>query len=192
MAKLFASFTLCLPFCFLVLQAVQNNLGADPAKEIVHSLGDYSLWLLMLIMLATPLQRVVRISLLIRYRRPLGVAMYSYALLHLFFYVTSYLGWQWSELLEDLAKRPYIIIGMLAFLLATPLAITSNNFFMKKLGKKWKELHRLVYILVILVLIHLVWQVKVDFTEIVLYTIFFLLMFLLRDKRIQKMISNWL
>jgi sulfoxide reductase heme-binding subunit YedZ len=172
-----------------VVLAFNNDLGADPAKFLVHSLGDYALWFLMLVILATPLRMIFRFHYLVRIRRSIGVAMFIYALLHLLAYITSYLGWKIEELLKDLSERPYIIVGMVAFLIALPLAITSNSYFVRILGVKWRGLHKFIYLMVLLVMVHIIWQVKVDYTEAILYSLYFVILMALRVKMLQNLLS---
>lgn len=162
-----------------------NKLGADPAKELVHSTGEHALWLLMLIMLARPMQVYLKRRELMLIRRPLGVACFIYLLMHLIFYIATYLGFSMAALLEDLVKRPYIVAGSLAFILALIMAVTSNTFSVKRLGARWQQLHRSIYTMVVLVCVHIIWQVKFDYEEVVVYSIFFLIMFLLRVPSVQ-------
>ncbi|HSG61098.1 MAG TPA: ferric reductase-like transmembrane domain-containing protein, partial [Pseudomonadales bacterium] len=131
-----------------------NSLGADPAKELVHSTGEFALWLLMLVMLARPLQQWFKRRELMSIRRALGVASFIYLVMHVCLYVAMYLGFSMAALLEDLIKRPYIIVGSLAFLLSLMMALTSNTYAVRTLGRKWQKLHRSIYAMVVLVCIH--------------------------------------
>jgi methionine sulfoxide reductase heme-binding subunit len=176
---------LALPFAYLLGLGVMNKLGADPAKELVHSTGEYALWLLMLVMLARPLQFYLKRRELMLIRRPLGVACFVYLLLHLVLYVSTYLGFSMEAWLEDVVKRPYIIAGSLAFILALIMAVTSNSFSVKRLGARWQQLHRTIYIMVVLVCVHIIWQVKFDYGEVIAYSVFFLIMLLLRISTIR-------
>jgi len=176
---------LALPFVYLSINTLLQRWGADPAKEIVHLSGEFVVWLLMLILLATPLARITRASWLIRARRAMGVAMFIYGIIHLMLYLSAYIGWDAAALAEDIVDRPYIIVGALALLLAMPLALTSNDYSVKKLGKHWNILHRFIYGIAPLVVLHILMQVKVDFSEAILYGLYFFMMFVLRYKPLQ-------
>lgn len=169
---------------------VLGQLGADPAKELVHSTGEYALWLLMLVILASPLQMFVRRRELMQIRRPLGVAVFVYLVLHLTLYIVTYLGLSVDALVEDLVERPYIIVGSLAFLLAVPMVVTSNNASVRQLGRAWGRLHKAIYPMVILACTHIIWQVKFDYGQAVLYSTFFIAMLLLRVPQIKAKLIN--
>lgn len=171
---------LSLPFLYLLGMGMTNSLGADPAKELVHSTGEFALWLLMFVMLARPLQQWFKRRELMSIRRALGVASFIYLVMHVCLYVAMYLGFSMAALLEDLIKRPYIIVGSLAFLLSLMMALTSNTYAVRTLGRKWQKLHRSIYAMVVLVCIHIIWQVKFDYAEAVFYSVFFLVMLLMR------------
>ncbi len=176
---------LAIPFVYLLTLGLLDRLGADPAKELVHSTGEYALWLLMLVMLASPLQFIVRRRELMQIRRPLGVAVFVYMVLHLMLYVVTYLGFSVEALIEDLVERPYIIVGSLAFLVALPMAVTSNSLSVRKMGRSWGRLHKAIYPMSILICIHIIWQVKFDYGQAFLYSAFFVAMLLLRIPQIR-------
>lgn len=176
----------CLPLCLLAWGFYQVQFagdilyyGAEPGKEIVHQMGQWSLGFLILVLAVTPLKRAKLVSLL-PVRRRLGLAVFVYALLHLIMYVLLLLGLEFSELAADIEKRPYILVGFLALLLLIPLAVTSTKNWQRKLGKQWKVLHRLIYLVALLVLLHLWWQVKAGFGLAFFTSILMLLIFLLR------------
>lgn len=171
---------LAIPGIYLGVLAVLGMLGADPAKTLVHSTGEYGLWLLMLVMLARPLARFAGRRELMLVRRALGVACFVYASLHLLLYIATYLGFSLQGLAEDLYKRPYIIVGSLAFLAALVMAVTSNNYSVRKLGRRWGKIHRSIYGMAVLVCTHIIWQVKFDYGEAVMYSAFFVVMHLIR------------
>lgn len=144
-------------------------LGADPVAEIEHRLGLWALRLLLLTLAITPLRQLTGWSVLVRFRRMLGLYTFAYASLHLAAYAVLDLRGNWPLLLEDIAKRPYITVGFLAWLLLVPLAITSTRGWMLRLGRRWARLHRLVYVVALLAVLHFWWLVKSDLREPALY-----------------------
>lgn len=164
-----------LPFIFILLgifwhgSTFQLELGADPQKYIVHKMGLWTLKFLIITLAITPFRKWLHQPVLIQFRRMLGLFAMFYASMHLLSYYLLYLQSDLGNVAEDIVKRPYITIGFLAFLLLIPLAVTSTNKMMKRLGKKWLKLHRLIYIIVILGAIHFTWQVKSDLNEPLAY-----------------------
>lgn len=137
-----------------------DQLGADPVKSLEHTLGLWALRFLIVGLAITPLRRLGGPNL-VRYRRAIGLVAFFYVCLHLAVYVSFDLGFNFTAVWKDIVKRPYITIGMLAFVLLIPLAITSNNAMVKRLGAQaWQKLHRLVYAAALLGAIHFVWLVK--------------------------------
>ena len=137
-----------------------DQLGADPVKSLEHTLGLWALRFLIAGLAITPLRRLGGPNL-VRYRRAVGLLAFFYVCLHLAVYVSFDLGFNFAAVWKDIVKRPYITIGMLAFVLLIPLAITSNNAMVKRLGAQaWQKLHRLVYAAALLGAIHFVWLVK--------------------------------
>lgn len=140
--------------------------GSNPIKEAEHYLGRWTLGMLMVTLAITPARRILGWNWLSRYRRMLGVTAFFYALTHLLVYFVLDIELSWSEMLEDVAKRWYVTIGMLAFLLLVPLAITSTAGMVKRLGgKRWAKLHKLIYVVVILGTIHFAMAQKKDITD---------------------------
>lgn len=167
--KLFV-FPLCLsPLAWRIYLVQQNALGPDPGNIMVRDLGELALQFLCLTLAVTPARRITRINQLIRFRRMLGLFTLFYAVLHMLAYVAFMLGWQWSTLVEDFYQRPYILIGTLALILLLILGVTSTKGMMRKLGKSWVKLHRLVYLAGVLVIIHFLWLIKSDYEEPVAY-----------------------
>ena len=146
-----------------------NVLGADPVAEIEHRLGLWALRLLLLTLAITPLRQLTGLTVLLRFRRMPGLYAFAYASLHLLAYVVLDLRGYWPLLLEDIAKRPYITVGFLAWLLLVPLAMTSTQGWMRRLGRRWVRLHRLVYAIAVLAVLHFWWLVKADLREPALY-----------------------
>jgi sulfoxide reductase heme-binding subunit YedZ len=148
------------PAGFYFYWAVTNQLGADPLKALEHQLGIWALQLLIATLLVTPIRDLSNINL-IKYRRAIGLLAFFYTCLHLTTYLWLDQQWGWAAILKDITKRPYIIIGMLAFLGLVPLALTSNNISIRKLGAAgWKKLHKLVYLIAIFGAVHYLLLVK--------------------------------
>ncbi len=149
-----------LPVAWMVYLALENRLGADPVKALEHELGEIALQLLIASLMVTPLLRLTRINLM-RFRRWLGLMAFYYAALHFAVYLVLDLQLQWTQILGDLTKRPYIIIGTLALVLMIPLAMTSNDWALRKMGgTRWRNWHKLVFPAAILAALHYVWLVK--------------------------------
>lgn len=160
--------------------AVSNQLGADPLQVLERQLGKWALQLLILTLLVTPLRKWTGISLL-KFRRAFGLLAFCYVCLHLLTWVVLDKQFYWPEILSDLYKRPYIIIGMTAFLALIPLAITSNNRSIRALGAaRWKNLHRLSYVAIILGAVHYLLLVKAWPPEPILYVAGAILLVLIR------------
>jgi sulfoxide reductase heme-binding subunit YedZ len=145
------------------------SLGADPVKEIEHECGKTALNLLLLTLAVTPVKNLLGLSQLVRLRRMLGLFAFFYVVVHFSVYLVLDLELNWSTLGADIAKRPYITIGFTALLLLIPLAATSTNGMMRRLGRRWAQLHRLVYVIAILGVWHFYWQVKRDVREPLIY-----------------------
>jgi sulfoxide reductase heme-binding subunit YedZ len=160
------------PFALAVLRALEfrgMSLGADPVQELLNVFGKTALNLLLLTLCVTPIRRSTGINRLISFRRLLGLFGFFYAVLHFTTYLWLDLGFAWDHVFEDIAKRPYITIGFTALVLLLPLAATSTNRMQRTLGRNWVKLHRLVYVIAILGVVHFWWQVKRDISEPLLY-----------------------
>ena len=167
-----AFFVLCFsPFIWIVANALFGDLGANPVETVTHQTGDWALRILLLTLLITPLKNWTGNAQFIRFRRMAGLFVYFYASAHFMIWFLADHGLDPYSMFEDVIKRPYITLGFIAFVLLTPLAITSNNRMIRMLGKKWKLLHKLVYLITILVVAHYLWLVKADLFEPMLYAI---------------------
>jgi sulfoxide reductase heme-binding subunit YedZ len=168
-------FCACLaPFALLVLRANEIgglDLGADPKAEVLKTLGMTGLNLLMLTLCVTPIRRATGLNRLVTLRRMLGLFSFFYLCLHFLTYIGLYIQFDWSMLLEDIGKRPYITVGFTALMLMVPLAVTSTNGFQRRLGRRWVKLHRLVYVIAVLAVVHYWWQVKLDVSDPLLYVV---------------------
>lgn len=178
----------CLPAIWLFWGALGGGLGVDPVKAIEHSLGLSALQLLMASLCITPL-RWIGLNLL-RYRRALGVMAFAYASLHLLTWVVLDMGLRWGEMGDDLVKRPYIIIGMAGYLALIPLALTSTDGAIRRLGRRWGRLHRLSYLAVVAGALHFLILVKSWPPEPIIYAILVALLLLSRVVKSGKMNIN--
>jgi len=166
-------FLACLvPFGMLVSGMVSNSLGPDPADHLMHVTGEWVMRFLVLVLLATPLARHGW-PRLARYRRMLGLYVWFYATLHLLVFAQVFIGWSGALLIDELVDRPYVLVGFLAWLILVPLGITSARAIRKKMGKHWRQLHRLTYIVVILGWLHLLWLSRSDVGDAVVYGVIF-------------------
>lgn len=177
--RVLAHLLLCLPFIWLVVSGAINTLDPDPGKTLVHGLGKWGLRLLLLTLAITPLQRFTAVQWL-PLRRTIGLYALTYAVLHLLAYIFFYLGVDFSRLAQELVKRPYIVVGALALLILMALGATSNRAAQRKLGRRWKLLHRCIYLAVIAVLVHALWQLKAGVGDVPLYALVFAVLMLLR------------
>nr|WP_245156524.1 protein-methionine-sulfoxide reductase heme-binding subunit MsrQ [Lysobacter solisilvae] len=146
-----------------------GGLGADPVAEIEHRLGLWALRLLMITLAITPLRQLTGQAVLVTFRRMLGLYAFFYATLHLTAYLVLDLRGYWAQIFEEIAKRPYITVGFLAWLLLVPLAATSTTAAIRRLGRNWARLHKLVYAIGVLAVLHFWWLVKSDIREPALY-----------------------
>ena len=168
-------FLLCLlPLAWLVYGAVANQLGANPAEALIRGLGDWALRFLCIALAVTPVRIHTRTPQLARYRRMLGLFVAFYASLHLVAYAWLDMGLDVADIGRDILKRPFILVGFTAWLLLVPLALTSTNGMVRRLGgKAWRALHRLVYLVAPLALLHFFWMRagKNDFAEVAVYAV---------------------
>lgn len=165
--------TACLlPALWLVYAAVAQRLGANPAEALIRSTGDWTLRMLCGVLAVTPLRVSLRLPALLRLRRMLGLYVYFYAALHLLCYAGFDRGLDFTDITRDIAKRPFILVGFTAFLLLTPLALTSWNQAVRWLGgRRWQALHRLVYAVAVLAVLHFFWMRagKHNYAEVQIY-----------------------
>jgi methionine sulfoxide reductase heme-binding subunit len=156
-------FLACLvPLALLVWRGFHAGLGANPIEAITHSTGDWTLIFLLVTLSITPLRKITRQYWLISWRRMLGLYAFFYGTLHLMTYVWLDKFFDVHEMLKDIAKRKFITAGMTAFVLMIPLAVTSTKWAIRKLGKRWQMLHRLIYFSAAAGVIHYIWLVKAD------------------------------
>lgn len=151
------------PLLWLAWRGFNNDLGANPIDKLIRELGVWGLRLLIVGLAITPAARLLRQPRLIRFRRTIGLFAFAYVLLHLTNYVVTDQWFDWAAIGKDILKRPFITVGMAAFVLLVPLAVTSTNWALRKLGPvRWRKLHRLTYVIVPLGVIHYLMLVKAD------------------------------
>lgn len=168
------------PIAYLTLGIINEDLGANPVETLEHTTGTWALIVLLLSLSMTPIRLMTKQAWVIQLRRLLGLWMFAYACLHVVSYVWLDFALLWDEMWLDIIEHPRIWLGLIAFLLAIPLAITSNSFMMKRLKTKWKTLHQLVYPLAILAVLHFLWLVKKDLSEPLYYAIALCVLFGIR------------
>jgi len=175
-------------------QAWADVLGPDPGKVLVDRLGLGTLILLLITLSMTPMQKLTGWAGWVAVRRQLGLWCFAFVVLHLSGYLAFILGFDWSQLGVELRKRPYIIVGALGFLCLLALAMTSNRYSQRRLGVRWKKLHRLVYVILGLGLLHMLWIVRADLKEWAIYASIGALLLVLRlppvARRIPRLITK--
>ncbi len=166
-----ATFVVCLaPLGLLIWRGFTGGLTANPIEFITHTTGWWTLAFLMITLAVTPLRRLLDMPWLLRLRRMLGLYVFFYASLHFLTWLVVDQFFDWQAIVKDIAKRPYITVGFSAFLLLLPLAATSTNAMVRRLGAaRWQSLHRLVYVIAILGVVHFWWLVKKDIREPALF-----------------------
>lgn len=158
------------PLLWLAWRGFNNDLGANPIDKLIRELGVWGLRLLIVGLAITPAARLMRQPRLIRFRRTIGLFAFAYVLLHLTNYVVTDQWFDWAAIGKDILKRPFITVGMAAFVLLVPLAVTSTNWALRKLGPvRWRKLHRLTYLIVPLGVVHYYMLVKADHQPPLIY-----------------------
>lgn len=159
------------PLALLLNSALNNQLGADPAKTIVDELGTWAMNFLWITLAITPARRVIGWRKPLLFRRMMGLYAFFYAALHLLAVATFILGWRADLIVREVSERPYVIAGFAGFLLLIPLAITSTSGWQARLGRRWRTLHMLVFPAALLVLLHFIWLIRASYAEATFYTI---------------------
>jgi methionine sulfoxide reductase heme-binding subunit len=182
-ARVLLHFACSIPFAWLVYLAVEGGLGPDPAESIMHTTGEWTLRLLALSLLISPLKQWLRSPWMHKLRRPAGLWAFFYSVLHLMTFAHFFIGWTPAILLEELVERPYITVGFLAFLLLLPMAVTSTRGMQRRLKRNWVKLHTLVYPAALLACIHLWWLSRSDVGEALVYIVVVVGLLSLRVRR---------
>ena len=179
-----AVIALCLlPFIWIVYAAAGGHLGPDPAEALMHATGEWSLRLLALCLLVSPLRAWTGWSAVMKQRRTLGLFAYFYGCIHFVSFLQFYIGWDAARLGEELAERPYITLGFIAWILMLPLAVTSTRRMQRRLRGNWARLHRLVYPAAVFACLHLLWQARSDVGEALFYLAIFAVLLAWRIRR---------
>ena len=165
-----------LPLAWLVFALLTDRLGANPIEALTRETGEWTLRLLLITLCMTPLRRYMGWSWPLRVRRMLGLFVFFYACVHLSTYLWLDQFFDWGEIGRDILKRPFITVGMLAFVLLIPLAVTSTRAMQKRLGRNWAKLHQLVYVIPALGVLHFWWLVKADVRTPLVYALLLVLL----------------
>lgn len=174
-------FLSCLiPFGLLLQGVLEADLGANPLERVTDVTGQWGLRFLLLTMAVTPLRRLTGWRCLLRFRRMLGLFAFFYLTLHFLTWVWLDQELSWGNVLADIVKRPYVTVGFTAWLLLLPLAATSTRGMMRRLGRNWQRLHRAVYAIGVLGVLHYIWLVKADLLEPLIYAGLLVLLLLVR------------
>jgi len=183
------TFVLCLlPLLVAVYAVSQNQLGANPVESLLHLTGEWGLRLLLITLIVSPLQFLFKWSWVARLRRMLGLFAFFYAFLHMLIWLVLEQGMEWQVVWQEVLEKKFILLGFVALIGLVPLAVTSNRFSVRKLGKRWKPLHRLAYPITLLAVVHFLWQVKAnDIIEPVIYLAVLMALLLWRFVRLLKM-----
>ncbi len=171
-----------IPFLTIVYKIFFNQLGPEPVKEITHLTGEWSLIFICLTLSMSPLKRLTNLTIWINFRRMLGLFIFFYATLHMLTYVVIDYRLDFSSISKDILTKKFIFAGFAAWLLMLPLALTSSKRAVIFLKEKWKKLHKLIYLIAILGVIHFIWLVKQDLTEPLIYATIIFILLLLRIK----------
>ena len=182
-------FMALIPFIWLLLKVFQNDLGPDPAQALSIETGEWALRFLLLTLAITPFRQIFRVAEIARLRRMIGLFAFFYASIHFLSWMAFILGFRWLAIAEELVERPYITVGFLAYVILFLLGVTSTNSMVRRLGKNWKRLHKFVYAASILAIVHLLWILRTDITEAVIYGV--LLAILLGYRIFRKLKFNF-
>lgn len=170
-AKISVFIVCSIPFASLVIAAVYDTLGPDPIETLHFKTGDWTLRFLLITLSVTPLKLLFDWKAPLRFRRMFGLFAFFYASLHFCVYFVLDLSLSWEQVVDEVPKNPYVLVGLTAYCLLIPLALTSTRNMIRRLGKNWKKLHRLVYLAACLGVIHFIWLVKADLREPLIYAV---------------------
>ena len=182
-------FLALIPFVWLLSKVFQNDLWPDPAQALSIETGEWTLRFLLLTLAITPFRQIFRVAEIARLRRMIGLFAFFYASIHFLSWMAFILGFRWLAIAEELVERPYITVGFLAYVILFLLGVTSTNSMVRRLGKNWKRLHKFVYAASILAIVHLLWILRTDVTEAVIYGV--LLAILLGYRIFRKLKFNF-
>ena len=178
-----------LPFIYLMQAVVRvqsgewDLLGPEPSKAITHFTGSWAFNFLVITLAVTPMVQKARQRWLMKHRRMLGLFAFFYASLHGLAWYAFLLEWNWRDLASEIAERPYLLLGAAAWLLMLPMAVTSTRNWQRRLGRQWKRLHRVIYLVAVLACLHYLLQIRAGWFEPVAYTVMTAIVLLLRTKK---------
>jgi len=183
-------FSVCLiPFGVITWDSVNNLLGAEPIQTLHFRTGDWALRFLLITLAMSPLQRLLKSSLPVRFRRMFGLFTFFYATSHLLVWLVLDQSLSLDNMLEDVPESPYIMLGLSAYLMLIPLAITSTAGMVRRLGKLWVLLHRTVYLIAIMGVVHFFWLTKLDYTEPLIYAALLVILLMFRWQMLKKILT---
>ncbi|GAA0821761.1 protein-methionine-sulfoxide reductase heme-binding subunit MsrQ [Colwellia asteriadis] len=185
--KLLIHISAFLPLAYLYYQALNDQLGADPVQRVIHFTGIGAFNLLLLTLTVSPLAKYFKRGYLLQVRRLLGLYTFFYALFHVLNFLAFDLQFAWGLFIGEVVKRPYISIGMVAFLLLSALAITSLNSIKRKMGRSWQSLHNFSYLILTLIAVHFYWSVKSEILVPLFYGLLSFIILLFRYKKLQQL-----
>lgn len=188
--KIIIHLSALLPLMNLYALAFTDELGADPVESVIHFTGIGAFNLLLLTLCVSPVAQFFKQGYVLQTRRLLGLYAYTYALFHLLNFLAFEVQFDGVLFLNEVIKRPYITIGMLAFILISALAITSLNTLKRKMGKSWQSLHNFNYVIVVLVGIHFYWSVKSELSSPIMYFLITLVLLFFRFKKIKRLMTS--
>ena len=171
-----------IPFFLILYKIIFNKLGPEPVKEITHFTGEWTLLFIIFTLSMSPLKKITKLNIWISFRRMLGLFLFFYATLHMLTYIVIDYRLDLQSISKDIITKKFIFVGFAAWVLLLPLALTSSKRALIYLKDKWKKLHRLIYIIAILGLVHFIWLVKKDLTEPLIYAVIILILLLFRFK----------
>jgi len=180
--KIIIFFLSLLPILIILYQIIFNELGPEPIKRITHVTGEWTIRFIIITLAMTPLQKITKLNFWITYRRMFGLFVFFYASAHMMTYVGLDYRFDWSSILNDILKKKFIFVGFLAWLLLVPLAFTSSKRMIRILRDKWKKLHKLIYLISLLGVIHFLWLVKIVTAEPLIYFMIIIILLTLRIK----------
>ncbi len=179
------------PLGVLLWEYFTNNLGVDPVREILFHTGTTALVLLVMSLAVTPVTIVFGWKQVIPLRRPLGLYAFLYVCVHLLTFLGLDYAFDLAFIIDGIVEQPFVLVGSIAFLLLIPLAVTSTKGWQRRLGKRWKKLHKLSYLIIVLVLIHFIWLVKNVYIEPGIYAAIVALLFLVRWQPVKTRLLRW-
>lgn len=168
------------PLARLVYGALTNNLGVNPVEFMTRNTGDWAMYFLLFTLAITPVRKITQWTWLIKFRRMLGLYVFFYACLHFLTFIWFEHFFNISDIIQDIIKRPFITIGFISLILLIPLAVTSNQAMIRRLKRNWQKLHRLIYPISLLVMLHYFMMIKADYKEALIYLLILLILLAFR------------